>query len=293
MDDVEYFRSKLFAALKVPKAYMGQEEGVARAVLSSEDVRFARTVLRVQREVRNGLAKVCRIHLAALNIDPYQVDYDIRMTVPSSIFELAQLEVRNARADLAGRMGQFVSLHWTLSNVFGFTDHDIEKIIEQQEEDAVRIAVNQVKAELAAQKYQQENAPPQPMPDPNAVAGAPAPEAGAPPGQEQTPPDGVQPAEDTSAPAPAPAPAPSDGTDPRTKRLTAYRNKKYPLNQGRKSPRRGIITEEELFEGSHKENDKRAMDKLELLLKNDKALAVRLLEVRSLLDDLRSVRGGR
>jgi hypothetical protein len=293
MDDVEYFRSKLFAALKVPKAYMGQEEGVARAVLSSEDVRFARTVLRVQREIRNGLAKVCRIHLAALNIDPYQVDYDIRMTVPSSIFELAQLEVRNARADLAGRMGQFVSLHWTLSNVFGFTDHDIERIIEQQEEDAIRISMNQAKADLAVQKFQQENAPPQPEVAP--AAPVPAPEAGAPPGQEQPPPEGTQPAEDTAAPdvpaVAAPPPAQS-GTDARVSRLTAYRNKKYPLTQSRKTVRRGVITEEELFAGSNKENEKRAMDKLELLLKNDKALAVRLLEVRSLLDDMRSVRGG-
>jgi hypothetical protein len=136
MDDIEYFRSKLFAALKVPRAYMGQEEGVARAVLSSEDVRFARTVLRVQRELRNGLSKICRIHLAALNIDPYAADYDIRMTVPSSIFELAQLEVRNARADLASRMKEFVSLHWILSNVFGFGDSDIEMIMSQREEDA-------------------------------------------------------------------------------------------------------------------------------------------------------------
>lgn len=293
VEDVSYFRDKLFAALKVPKAYMGQEEGVARAVLSSEDVRFARTVLRVQRELRNGLAKICRIHLAALNIDPYAVDYDIRMTVPSSIFELAQLEVRTARADLAGRMGQFVSLHWTLSNVFGFTDHDIEKIIGEQEDDAVRLAVNQVRAELAAQKFQQENAPAQPMAAPDTGAPpvqAPGSEGGA-PGQEQTPPDGTQPAEDTTS-APS-QPAPPSGTASRMKSLTAYRNKKYPLTQGRPRYGRGGITEKELFEGANREKEKRASDKLEVLLKNDKALARRLLEIRSMLDEVRSVRSGR
>lgn len=291
MDDVEYFRSKLFAALKVPKAYMGQEEGVARAVLSSEDVRFARTVLRVQREIRNGLAKVCRIHLAALNIDPYQVDYEIRMTVPSSIFELAQLEVRNARADLAGRMGQFVSLHWTLENVFGFNDHDIELIIEQQQDDAIRIALNQAKAEMAVQKFQQESMPAPPAGAPGAAQAPQAPPE-SPPGPEQPPIDGVQPAEDQTPQVPEPEPEPvAPATN--AQKLTAFRAKKYPLNQSRRNFQRGVITEEELFAGAHRENEKKAMGKLEQLLKNDKVLANRLLEIRALLDDVRSIRGGK
>lgn len=287
MEDIEYFRSKLFAALKIPKAYMGQEEGVARAVLSSEDVRFARTILRVQRELRNGLSKVCRIHLAALNINPYQMDYDIRMTVPSSIFELAQLEVRNARADLAGRMGEFVSLHWTLSNVFGFSDSDIETIIAQQEDDVLRTEMNQAKAQVAVQKYQSEAMPPPPPEVAGAPPGAPAVPGGA-PGEEQTPPDGTQPAEDTGDAETPATPAPTPGTDQRAAKLTAYRNKKYPLVQSRTPKRRGVITEEDLFKGSHRETEKRAMDKLEKLLKNDRALAQRLLEVRSLLSDMRS-----
>jgi hypothetical protein len=138
MEDVEYFQNKLFSALKVPKAYLAQDENVARAVLSSEDVRFARSVLRVQREVKNGLAKVARTHLAALNIDPYATEYSIHMTVPSAIFELAQLEVRNARADLASRMREHVSLPWVLKNVYLLSDDDIETIIRQRSEDTIR-----------------------------------------------------------------------------------------------------------------------------------------------------------
>lgn len=306
MDDVEYFRDKLFAAMKVPKAYMGQEQGVARAVLSSEDVRFARTVLRVQRELRNGLAKVCRIHLAALNIDPASVDYDIRMTVPSSIFELSQLEVRNARADLAGRMGQFVSMHWIMSNVFGFSDSDIETILAQQSEDSIRTATNQAKADIAVQKYQQENAPPPPpMPgqEPGAAppGGAPPPAAPAAPGTpgavpadggptapEVTPPEQAPTLADTQ---PQPASPASDAVG-RVQRLMAYRNTKYPLTQSRRSSRSNVITEEELFRGANRESEKRALDKLEQLLKNDKALAARLMEVRSLLEEVRTMRRG-
>jgi hypothetical protein len=147
MEDVEYFQNKLFSALKVPKAYLAQDENVARAVLSSEDVRFARSVLRVQREVCNGLRKVSRTHLAALNIDPYSVEYTINMTVPSAIFELAQLEVRNARADLASRMKEHVSLRWVLENVYQLSDEDIEIIIKERSEDTVREGKDQAEVE--------------------------------------------------------------------------------------------------------------------------------------------------
>jgi hypothetical protein len=147
MEDVEYFQTKLFSALKVPKAYLAQDENTARAVLSSEDVRFARSVLRVQREVRNGLSKIARTHLAALNIDPSVVDFSINMTVPSAIFELAQLEVRNARSDLAGRMREHVSLRWVLENVYLLSDEDIQLIIKERSEDTVREGKDQAEVE--------------------------------------------------------------------------------------------------------------------------------------------------
>jgi len=147
MDDVEYFQTKLFTAMKVPKAYLAQDDNTARAVLSSEDVRFARSVLRVQREVRNGLRKVARTHLAALNIDPYASDYTIHMTVPSAIFELAQLEVRNARADLASRMREHVSLRWVLENIYQLSDEDIKLIIQERSEDVIREGKAQAEVE--------------------------------------------------------------------------------------------------------------------------------------------------
>jgi hypothetical protein len=150
MEDIEYFRSKLFAAMKVPKSYLGQDAGTARAVLSAEDVRFARTVLRVQRELRNGLRKVCRVHLSALGVDPASVEYDINMTVPSAVFELAQMEVRNARADLANRMREFVSLHWILSKVFDMSDADIETIMKQRGGDVSRDQIALASAQAAS-----------------------------------------------------------------------------------------------------------------------------------------------
>lgn len=136
MDDIEFFHKHLFAAMKIPKAYLGSEEGVVRAVLSSEDVRFARTVLRVQREFKAGVQHIIRVHMAALGMKLDSSAYQLHMTVPSSIFELSQLEVRNARADLAARMADFVSIEYILSNIFKLSDEDIKVIFKQREQEA-------------------------------------------------------------------------------------------------------------------------------------------------------------
>ena len=252
MDDVEYFRDKLFAAIKVPKAYLGQEEGVARAVLSSEDVRFARTVLRIQRELKNGLRKIARVHLSALGIDPYSVQYDIHMTVPSAIFELAQLEVRNARADLAGRMRDFVSLRWILSNVFGLSEDEIKSIQKQRKDETMEDAQVQGAASGLAMGSESE------------VAG----EAGLEPEGAYGPP----PEERIATP-----------TNPLNERLRQAR-----LRAERRgiSTRRGI-SDRELNEHSDSRTDRRLTEKMERLLANDKEMARRLYELGSLMRDLR------
>jgi hypothetical protein len=146
MDDINYFREKLFAALKVPKTYLGFSESVGKGSLSQEDVRFSKAVLRLQREMRSGFHKMARVHLASMNINPNALDYEIYMTVPSSIFELAQLEVRNAKADFAGRMSQFVSMHWILQKIFGLSDTEIEFVIKQRHDEQLMDADVQAKS---------------------------------------------------------------------------------------------------------------------------------------------------
>lgn len=169
MEDIQYFQDKMFAAIKIPKAYLGKDEGSVKSVLSQSDVRFARTVLRVQKELKAGYWKMARVHLAAQGLDPFKSEYDIKMTVPSAIFELAQLEVRNARADLANRMREFVSLHWILRNVFAVAEEDIEVILGERQEDSIREALTSAKGEAAAQALvnpqgqgQEPGAPPPP-----------------------------------------------------------------------------------------------------------------------------------
>jgi len=150
LDDVNYFRSKLFTALKMSSSFVGlQEGGDTRSNLANQDVRFARTVLRLQREFRNGLKKVCRVHLAALGIDPHAVEWDVQMASPSSIFELAQIEARTAQTQLAEQMSTFVPRQWLLKTVFGFTEDEIAdmqgKKDEEDDAEAVKLAEREKK----------------------------------------------------------------------------------------------------------------------------------------------------
>lgn len=132
MDDIEYFRSKLLSALKIPKSYLGIEADANKGQLAQEDVRFARTAMRIQREFRNGLKHSIRVHLAALGIDPDSTKWDIKMSVPSAIFELQQIEVLTAQASLADSLGDYFDKEWLLQHVFHATEDDAAFISQQK-----------------------------------------------------------------------------------------------------------------------------------------------------------------
>ena len=123
MEDIEYFQSKLLSAIKIPRNYLMEGEP-NKGQVAQEDVRFARTELRIQREFKAGVKKIVRIHLAALNIDPDSVKWDIDMTVPSSIFELQQIEVLNAQAALASSLEEYYPKWWILEHIFHHTKDD-------------------------------------------------------------------------------------------------------------------------------------------------------------------------
>lgn len=260
MEDISYFRDLLFASMKIPKAYLGGEDGLVHNVLSAQDVRFARTVLRVQREIKAGLTKVCRLHLAALGLNPDAVDFEIHMTVPSSIFELAQLEARNARADLAGRMQAFVSMPWILREVFGLPDQDIQKVLAERDTDLMRDAVANAKAQAEAAKI---------MP-PELMGGGGGGEIGPPdPSGGQLP----------SGPPPGPS-SPEGPAGPGANLMSARRGIQL------RPPVRGLTSRElnEIQRGS----TAALTDKLDKLLKNDAAMRERLIELRDLYQDLSS-----
>ncbi len=147
-DTTEYHRDKLVVALKMPKSFMGAGGEATRGALSSEDIRFARTVMRLQREIRNGIRKALRVHLIAKGADVDRADFDVKMTVPSAIMELARLEVMSATADLAQRMQETVPVKWILMNLYKFSEEEATRMMAEKDSETKRRA----KVEAAAQK---------------------------------------------------------------------------------------------------------------------------------------------
>jgi tRNA-splicing ligase RtcB len=137
VEDVEYFLNKIFAALKIPKSYLGADETVGRANLSQLDSRMCRSVMRIQREIKNGFRQIARVDLAAKNIDPDRTSFECHMVIPSGVFELAQIEVEKAKLDLASsyRDANF-SQYWIYSKILGLSDEEILQIQKQRAKEA-------------------------------------------------------------------------------------------------------------------------------------------------------------
>jgi hypothetical protein len=279
MEDIEYYLKKLFTAIKIPPAYLGREEGVVRSILSNEDVRFARTIMRIQRAVIDGLERVCDLHLMALNIDPDQVEYEVRMTVPSAIFELAQMEVRNARADLMGKLRDSFPLEYLYKDIFHLTDADIEVIFQQRGEDKVRDACWEATAQQEATKYGP------PGMDPTSATGADGGGGGGDAGGAM--PGGGEEDEDADPRAyllnsrGMPMRRPQRLNAPGAPLVSRWRAK-HPIPPA-------PFSEEELFRGG-RTSSRGIGKKLEALLSNDRDTAHRLRELSALLHELKAHR---
>jgi hypothetical protein len=106
IDDINYLKGKLMAALKIPKAFLGYEEDVnGKATLAAQDVRFAKTIERIQRVLISELTKVAIIHLYAQGItDDRLTDFTLELTIPSKIYEQEQVELYTSKVALIQQM---------------------------------------------------------------------------------------------------------------------------------------------------------------------------------------------
>ena len=134
-ETVEYHRDKLVASLKIPKSYMGYGGEPTRGALSTEDIRFARTVMRIQRAERMGWNKVCRVHIVARGGDPDAFEYDTKMNVPSVILDLARVEVLSSKSNVALQMGEQISTKWILQNIYRFTEEEAIQVMEEKRQE--------------------------------------------------------------------------------------------------------------------------------------------------------------
>tara|TARA_R110000824_G_scaffold61292_1_gene163128 strand:- start:2015 stop:3925 length:1911 start_codon:yes stop_codon:yes gene_type:complete len=135
IDDVNYLRDKLFSALKIPRSYLARGEGADedKTTLAQKDIRFARTIQRLQRSVVSELEKICLVHLYVLG---YRGDdllsFKLKLNNPSKIAELQELEQWEKKFSVASAATEgFVSRRWIATHLFNMSD---EEFVRNEEE---------------------------------------------------------------------------------------------------------------------------------------------------------------
>lgn len=150
--DVEYLRDKMFSALKIPKAYMGYEGDLSgKATLAAEDIRFARTVERIQRIIESELTKIALVHLYVLGFRGESlVNFDLKLTTPSTIYEQEKVALYKEKVDLANQMlgTNLFPSDFIFEHIFNLTEEKFLEFRDLVKEDKKRLfRLNQIENE--------------------------------------------------------------------------------------------------------------------------------------------------
>ena len=128
IDDVKYLRDKLFSAIKIPQSYLSRGEGgdEDKTTLAQKDIRFSRTIQRLQRSVISELEKIGIIHLFVLGYrNEDLIKFKLRLNNPSKIAELQELETWKTKFEVAsGATEGYFSKRWVAKKIFGLSDEE-------------------------------------------------------------------------------------------------------------------------------------------------------------------------
>jgi len=138
--DIEYIQKKLLTALRVPKAFLGFEEAVGEGkTLSLLDIRFARTINKIQQSMIQELNKIAIIHLYILGLTDDLNNFSLNLTNPSTQGEMLKIEQWKEKVtlykDLVSQIdaGFAPTSHmWAKKNIFHWTDEEIKVDDERQ-----------------------------------------------------------------------------------------------------------------------------------------------------------------
>jgi hypothetical protein len=152
IEDVEYFREKLFAALKIPKAFMGYEKDLTgKATLAAEDIRFARTIERIQRIIVSELKKIALVHLYANGYtDESAANFQLSLTGPSIIYDQERIAMLKEKVDLMNQAMESKSLprDYMWKNVMRISEDEFGELEDMIVEDQKRVfRYNQIQEE--------------------------------------------------------------------------------------------------------------------------------------------------
>ncbi|HEU5118685.1 MAG TPA: portal protein [Isosphaeraceae bacterium] len=131
IEDVQYIQSKMFAAIKIPRAYLGYEDQLgSKATLAQEDVRFSKTIERIQGLFVAELNKIAIIHLYLLGYSGADLaNFNISMANPSTVAAQQRLELWRMKLEVAGMAQEGVfDRGFIYRKIFGLNDKQIAAI---------------------------------------------------------------------------------------------------------------------------------------------------------------------
>jgi hypothetical protein len=137
--DIEYIQKKLVTALRIPKAYLGFEEPVGDGKnLSLLDIRFARTINRIQKSAIAEMNKIAIIHLFLLGFEDELQNFTLGLTNPSKQADLLMIDIWKEKVllykDMVSEIPKSIqptSATWAKKHIFGFSDEEIKTELQQ------------------------------------------------------------------------------------------------------------------------------------------------------------------
>lgn len=139
IEDIQYLQNKLFATIKVPKAYLNYTGDLtARATAAVQDVRFAKTVQRIQKSIRATLQHMAWVHLLTkFQMPNKQISLQVKFFPSSTVLQQNRLDLTAKKFDVFQKAvtSGGVSMMWRRKNILGLNEdqmHDIQRQITNQ-----------------------------------------------------------------------------------------------------------------------------------------------------------------
>ena len=142
----------MLAALKIPKAFLGYDENLeGKSTLAAMDIRFARTIERLQRTIVSELNKIALVHLYTQGFeDSDLVDFELSLTGPSIVFEQEKIELYKSKVELSNSIldKKILSTDFIYKNVFNLSEEEMDFERNRALDDAAHIfRANQIENE--------------------------------------------------------------------------------------------------------------------------------------------------
>lgn len=132
VDDIEYLLAKLFGSLNVPQSYLMRNKDAMEdaTTLAQKDIRFSRSIQRIQRSLIGELNKIALVHLFTLGFkDDDLLSFSLSLNNPSRLASLQELEYWKSKFDAASSATEnFFSNRWIARNIFNLSEDEFERI---------------------------------------------------------------------------------------------------------------------------------------------------------------------